>query len=93
MNEVLPLVETTAANDFRPPEFTDEALALQFAEEYSTSLRYVAAWGQWLEWDGVRWKRDNTLRALDLARRICRAASAECSMPNVARQLARAPVS
>ncbi len=75
--------------DFRPPEFTDEALALKFAEVHGPHLRYVAAWGQWLEWDGVRWKRDDTLRALDLARRICRTASAECNMPNIPRQLAR----
>jgi putative DNA primase/helicase len=79
-----------AAGPETAPAFSEEALALQFAEVHEDDLRYVAAWGQWLEWDGVRWKRDNTLRALDLARRICRAASAECNMPNIARQLARA---
>ena len=31
----------------RPPEFTDEALALQFAHEHESELRYVAAWGKW----------------------------------------------
>jgi putative DNA primase/helicase len=53
-------------------------------------LRYVAAWGQWLGWDGIRWKRDDTLGALDLARRTCRTASAECNDQRIARQLARA---
>jgi len=77
-------------DDFRPPEFTEEALALRFVEVYGADLRFVAAWGQWYEWDGVRWKRDDTIKAYDLARRICRAASVECNELHVRKQLARA---
>ena len=62
----------------RPPEFADEALALRFAEQHTGDLRYVAAWGKWLEWTGARWKADDTLHAFDLARAICREASAAC---------------
>ena len=36
----------------RPPAFTDEALALHFAEARAEDLRYVAAWSKWLMWDG-----------------------------------------
>src|SRR5690242_1065671 len=39
----------------RPPEFTDEALALRFTELHKHRLRYVAAWGRWLVWDGRVW--------------------------------------
>src|SRR5262249_29998495 len=79
-----------AASDFRPPKFTDEALALRFAEVHSADLRYIAAWGQWFKWDGTQWKRDQTLQAFDHARRVCRRASAECNTPTVAKQIARA---
>jgi putative DNA primase/helicase len=56
----------------RPPEFSDEALALAFAERHADDLRYVAAWGRWLLWTGSHWRHDDTLRAFSLAREICR---------------------
>jgi putative DNA primase/helicase len=62
--------------DHRPPEFSDEALALRFAELHAQDLRYVAGWDRWLEWNGTRWTNDNTLHAFDLARAVCREASA-----------------
>lgn len=68
---------TPQTADARPPEFSDEALALRFAAKYSDELRYVAAWGKWFLWRGTHWKPDDTLRAFDLARAICRVASAE----------------
>lgn len=34
-------------------------------------VRYVSAWGKWLEWNGHQWKQDDTLRAYDLARAVC----------------------
>jgi hypothetical protein len=40
--QVIPFV------DPRPPEFSDEALALRFAERHADNLRYVATWGKWL---------------------------------------------
>ena len=74
----------------RPPEFADEALALRFAEQHTGDLRYVAAWGKWLEWTGARWKADDTLHAFDLARAICREASAGCDQPKIASAIASA---
>ncbi len=62
----------------RPPAFSDEALALRFAERHAEDLRFVAAWGKWLAWDGARWRFDDTLNAFDLARHVCREAAAEC---------------
>lgn len=63
--------------DARPPEFSDEALALRFTAKHKDEARYVAPWGRWLLWDGSRWEVDVTMRAFDLARMIARVASAE----------------
>jgi putative DNA primase/helicase len=67
--------------DARPPEFSDEALALRFAEKHEQQARYVAAWGKWLLWGGTRWAFDQTLLAFDLSRAVCRVASAEIIDP------------
>jgi putative DNA primase/helicase len=74
----------------RPPEFSDESLALLFAAKHAPELRYIAVWGRWFEWIGTRWKADSTLRAFDLARVICRNASAEANKPKVAALVASA---
>jgi putative DNA primase/helicase len=73
----------------RPPAYTDEALALRFAETHANDLRYVAAWGRWLYFDGTRWQIDDTLLAFNRARYICRQAAAECKS-KIARVLASA---
>ena len=44
------------SNEARPPEFSDENLALRFAWMHAGDLRYVAKWGRWLVWDGRRWR-------------------------------------
>jgi putative DNA primase/helicase len=74
----------------RPPEFTDEALALRFTELHKDWLRYVACWGRWLIWDGKVWQFDDTLQAFDLSRAVCRKASSECNDDRVADAIARA---
>jgi putative DNA primase/helicase len=67
----------------RPPGFSDEALALLFAERHAANLRYVAQWDKWLSWDGMRWGFDKTLHAFDRARHICREASSQANEPRV----------
>jgi putative DNA primase/helicase len=67
----------TQTQEARPPEYSDESLALLFAAKYSDRLRYVKGWNRWLIWDVTRWKADETLRAYDLSRAICRQASVE----------------
>jgi putative DNA primase/helicase len=74
----------------RPPAFSDIALALRFADKHANDLRFVAAWSRWFEWDGVRWHQDDTLRAFDLARAVCQAASSECNKPRLAGVIAGA---
>jgi len=61
------------------PAFSEEALALQYAEQHAPRVRYVSEWGKWMLWDGSCWKQDNTLHALDLARQLCRKAAAHAN--------------
>jgi len=65
----------TAGEDANPANFSDEAIALKFTETHSDKLRYVAAWGKWLLWNGSRWEFDETMRAFDFSRATCRAVS------------------
>jgi putative DNA primase/helicase len=69
-------VELLAA---RAPAFSDEDLALRFAERHAGNLCFVAAWNRWLFWNGQHWQFEETLRAWDFARQVCREAAAECN--------------
>ncbi len=81
---------TRDLEESRPPAFTDEALALRFAERHELDLRYVDAWGRWLRYDGRRWEFDDTLLAFDLAREVCREAAAGCDIKRLRHILASA---
>jgi putative DNA primase/helicase len=70
--------------------FSEDALALQFADLHADDCRYVADWSQWLRWDGTRWQRDNTLAVFDRARAICRKSAAACNKPKLAKELTSA---
>jgi putative DNA primase/helicase len=74
----------------RPPKFADDAIALRFSDRQFNRLRYVAALGKWLIWDGRRWIFDDTLLARHRAREVCREVAAECSDPKVAKLIASA---
>jgi len=70
---------TAAAADTRPPEYSDDALALRFVDRLGDDLRYVALWSQWLRYAGGTWRKDGTLSVIDSARGICREAAEEVS--------------
>jgi hypothetical protein len=76
--------------DYQPDEvhdaaalalISDDTLALRFTETYASQLRYVASWGDWMWWADTHWKHEETLRAFDLARDVCRAISAQINDP------------
>lgn len=67
---------------------TEDALALSFTRRYHNDWRYVAGWGKWLVWDGLRWRAEDTLAASDLIRHVCRHASLNASNPRIAAKLA-----
>ena len=72
------------------PAFSDEALALEFAERHASNLRFVAAWNRWLFWNGAHWQFEETLRAWDFAREVCRDAAARCNRGKTANAIASA---
>jgi putative DNA primase/helicase len=74
----------SATTDPRPAQFSDDALALRFAEQHYANLRYVDAWAKWLQWDGARWHEDETLAVFDTARAVCRDAARECKKAKAA---------
>jgi len=57
--------------------YCDEALTLAFSARHADDLRYCETFGAWFEWHGGRWREDITRRVFSLARRLCRAKSAE----------------
>jgi putative DNA primase/helicase len=54
------------------PPFSQEAIALVFADKYAAELRYVAKWGTWLRYRGTRWEIDETYDIFSLARKLWR---------------------
>jgi putative DNA primase/helicase len=58
------------------PNYSDEALALTFADRHHADLRFVPLWSKWLLWDGARWKLDDRTVAFTRARIICREVAA-----------------
>lgn len=88
------LAERVAAAEIvelrRAPEFSDDQLALRFAERHALDLRFVSTWGKWLHWTGTHWESDDTLLGFDLARGICREAAMMCDKASQASVIASA---
>lgn len=73
------------------PRFSDEALAQQFALENAQRLRYVDKFGCWMQWDGVKWRKDEVNVAIRYSRYICENAAREATNADgdrLARQVA-----
>lgn len=70
------------------PAFSDEALALAFAEQHRDKMRFCSVWGRWLNWTDGCWRPDDTLSAVDLVRKLCRATANSCTLENRAAALA-----
>lgn len=61
------------------PAFSDDALALRFADAHGDKLRYIALWNKWYRWTDKLWEQDTTLLAFDLARELCRQIAGEAN--------------
>lgn len=72
------------------PAFSDEALARGFASRHANELRYVAATGTWMWWDGTRWCRDVQLRTVALVRKFCAEMACDPQAAKVAKSIASA---
>jgi putative DNA primase/helicase len=55
-----------------PPHNSEDEWAYRFAERHVDDLRYVAAWGRWQKFDGVRWHEDATLETKEYIRQHLR---------------------
>jgi putative DNA primase/helicase len=75
--EEAPPPPPAAEETSQPPEYADDALASRFTEQHTANLRYVAKWARWMMWNESHWCEEDTLKAFDLARAVCREASAE----------------
>jgi putative DNA primase/helicase len=73
--EIPPKVVATPIDTAQAPAFSDDALALEFADRHAENLRFVATWNKWLFWDCAHWQFEETLRAWDFAREVCRDAA------------------
>jgi P4 family phage/plasmid primase-like protien len=51
------------------PPHTDMGNAQRLVRDHGHDLRYVAAWGKWLVWDGRRWAEDTTGEIVRRAKR------------------------
>lgn len=69
------------------PEFSDDALALQFVEQRSEGYRWSPGLG-WMTDDGIVWSRDDRLQRYDEARQICRDAASRADNDNDAWRIA-----
>jgi putative DNA primase/helicase len=72
------------------PKFSEDELALRFADQHSSKFRYAAPWGKWLAWTGTHWEFENTLAVFDLARKVCREAARQCNKPSEAKTISKA---
>jgi putative DNA primase/helicase len=72
------------------PAFSEEALALAFADRHADELRYVAEWGRWLIYDGRVWKVDKTRQVFSLARELCREAGNAAERDHTKQKIASA---
>jgi P4 family phage/plasmid primase-like protien len=56
------------------PAGLQDNVALDFAALLVETFRFVAIWNRWMQWEGHRWRVEDTLAAFDEARTLCRAA-------------------
>src|SRR5207244_4157910 len=72
---------------------SEDALALHFAKAEGDGLRYVDAWGCWMEYDGTRWRRQSTPAVWNLIRPYVRACAKQLeSLPAQRSLLSRSKV-
>ena len=72
------------------PAYSEEALALLFAQRHAARRRYVSAWNKWFSFDGKQWTVDETRETWSLARNLCREASRGVNKPREAKSIANA---
>src|SRR5262249_23786706 len=85
-------IDAVRALDREDRQLCDDTLALLLSEHLRDCARYVAPWRRWLVFDGTRWRPDGTLRVLNEARAVCRAAARVSRDPRVRERIRSAAV-
>lgn len=95
INETGPLPTRPAAGDSVSGVASDGALALsedgladRFASHHAETWKHVTLWGQWYQWTGTHWRRDETSAAQELTRMVCRAAATQAGKTREAARIA-----
>jgi putative DNA primase/helicase len=71
----------------QPDPFSDDALALRFADLHAEDVRFAAPWGKWFEWSESYWRPDEKLHVMTLARHVCRQVAQGAPKQNLELQL------
>jgi putative DNA primase/helicase len=82
------VAERVELDDDQLPAFSQEALAMQFADQHAGMLRYVSKQSRWLIYDGMRWLPDEKMRIFTLVRKFCRHVSSAVNDPNDSKTIA-----
>jgi hypothetical protein len=59
-------------DDTLPDDLSENALSRRFADLHGGNVRFTAKEGQWLEWGETRWRPDERLNMMTLAKQFCR---------------------
>ncbi len=71
--ELTPIYTVKAKPKAEPSNhLTDLGNARRFVQWMGHDLRYCAAWGKWLVWDGRRWTTDDTGQVIERAKDVVR---------------------
>lgn len=84
------MTNSSDPDDQLPPPFSEEEMALDFAQTYSGTARHVGKWGKWMIWDGRRWRADETYQGFNLARKTVRRFAFRANAPKEAKAIASA---
>jgi putative DNA primase/helicase len=68
---------------------TDVGNAARLVAEHGPDLRYCYPWASWLDWDGVRWRADDTGEAVRRAKATTQAMLARASLIDDSRERTR----
>src|SRR4051794_35398884 len=79
--------KAAAASRIVPPPFSDDALAVIFADKHEHYLRYHPGQRAWMRWTGSVWERDLGNTVINTVRLVCREAAGQCKSQAEAKRL------
>jgi hypothetical protein len=54
------------------PMYSEDFIALKFAETHESNMRFVNELGVWFVWVKTYWKRDRVRKSFNASRKVCR---------------------